>query len=273
MQVGPDSGLISKFLKDIITQFDEEQQKRLIDAIKTIAKCYHGKANIESALEQSGVGIVDIKLQREAILNCAKHKILEKFSDLNNETRFLTVLKANILALGDSVGNYKDPKTNVIDFWLNSWLKYKFIPHNTFLKALTRTLNETDLSIHEIPIETRSKVSELFKVSLQYKGSIQEVLTDVEQKLCQTISKSLDKDCNEKTTADATNFLQHRFDTYQAKDRVKRESLFQELQNHQDSIQEGVFLGKYGLLAKRDMPKKCADAAENRLKNNKGNSL
>lgn len=76
----------------------------------------------------------------------------------------------------------------------------------------------------------------------------------------------LEEKSNGKMLDNAVNFLIERFDAYQKEDQVKRAPLFHELQNQQNNIQAGSYLGNNGFLAKQKKREECAEAAENRIK-------
>jgi hypothetical protein len=258
-------------LKSIFDKMHKAQQERLIGAIKAISKCYWGKANLESAMTQSGVGIPTIDLQRKVILIYAKEKMQEKYSDLDNDLRFLAIFKMNILLLGHQIGLFGDPTTNIIKMVLDQMEVHKFVLYpDDFIKALIRTENELDISFNELSIHLRSSLSKLLNASLKSledTGRIQVLLNSAEIEFCRKTSEQLDPNVHKNKLSESADFHHQRYDLHKKTEEKIRGKLQGELKRYQGEIQSGALLGKEGLLARR---KKLGEAEEDSVKQGPG---
>lgn len=182
--------LIRSELNDIFSKLAEENQSRLVAAIQTLAKCNQGKASLETVLIKYGQGLPDLFVQKEIILNVLKQKLLQKYSDLNNEKKFLTILKLNFISFEDKIGSsFFDPYADVLNVLLQ-WVTEKVLNPINFVKCLLRSFQDTNILLSHLSIDCRINLHKAFSYcmnQIELSTSLLEKLTEKELKECREL--------------------------------------------------------------------------------------
>lgn len=245
-------------------KFDEDTKSQLIDNLATVAKCYYGQANLESAYKQNGKGLPSLQLQRYALLSSAKVKLLEKFGDLIDEIKFDSLLLLNTLAEGYCGGIL--PPDNILKVY-DDYLRIKFLPHSIFIKLIALTLKEAGLSLSNLPIAKRVAIAKMYRDAWNHlEGSEEQIanhLTSEEYALCKNLYALV-----QTTRVDPTiTPIKESISGSHVGD-GKCLSVMKELKSYQKEISQSSFLGEKGFLAKNKMRMKIAHAVEKRLSPN-----
>lgn len=171
----------------------------------------------------------------------------------------------------------------------NTFLRVMLL-NNPPLNSMLNRISEEGL-LSQLP-DNQFNLFEKFITEFEHKRSILEELSSIptpltakELNLVRPICNKLDailysleppntdKEWSKRVKAiEDKEILQKRMvDTYaqyQAEDRLSRAKLLTEFHQHQEPIKNQQYLGKYGMYAKQNQRKKCAEAAERRLINN-----
>jgi hypothetical protein len=142
-----------------ISYLSQNQKTALFDAFFAIGRCYHG--TVDLGLEKFGNNIPSIEQQKKVIIYAVKKQLLNKFSELTNTEKFLTILELNIRIICDPNGSFYSDKEDIEFF---TWKK-KYITPDEFIRALLNTVQSFAVSlISSFPENERLKIGMVYLV-------------------------------------------------------------------------------------------------------------